>query len=124
MVRRMPLNNDAACVLVYGLDPMLVETRAKVIHTGGFCTCEAVSASQLSERLNRARCSALILCHSLSEEESGRASQLAKRKIPGIKVIAMSAQRSQSAPAFYDESLVGFVGPEELLSAVKRAIHP
>jgi hypothetical protein len=110
----MPISENAPCVLVYGQDPVLLETRAKVVQTRGFCTCEASSDSELLERLNKARCKAIVLCHTLSEREAERASLLAKQKIPGIRVIAMA----RSSPA-YDESLGSFVRPEDLLALLE-----
>ena len=113
----MQIDDNAPCVLVYGEDALLIETRAKVIQTRGFRTCEAKSDSELSQRLNQGRCKAIVLCHTLSELEAERASLLARQKIPGIRVIAMA--RSSSA---YDESLGNFVRPEALLAVVERTI--
>ena len=113
----IPISDDASCVLVYGQDPLLLETRAKVIQTRGFRTCAASSDSELSERLNKACCKAIVLCHTLSEREAGRASLLAKQKIPGIRVVAMA----QSSPA-YEESLSNFARPEDLLALLERTL--
>jgi hypothetical protein len=113
----MPMSDNAACVLVYGRDSTLLATRAQVIRAGGFCTCEAKTDSEFLERLKPRRCAALVLCHTLSEGQAGWASQLAKQKIPTIKIIAMA----QSSPAV-DASLGSFVRPKELLAVLERTI--
>ena len=114
----MHVNDNAACVLVYGCDPLLLKTRAKVIETRGFRTCEANSETELLERLKLARCNVLVLCHTLSEDEAERASRLARQEIPLIKIIAMA----HSSTAF-DINIGGFAKPYELLDALARVIH-
>jgi hypothetical protein len=115
----MHMNDQAACVLVYGQDPVLLETRSKVIRTAGFRTCEAHSSSELAERLKPACCKAMVLCHSLTEQEAGRAALLAKEEIPGIKIIALD-----QSSAVHDGGLNGFVRPEYLIAVLKRAVLP
>jgi hypothetical protein len=114
----MQMNENAPCVLLYGHDPMLVGTRAKVIQTGGFRVCEAKSESELAERLKPARCKVLVLCHSLSEQHAEQAALLAKQNIPEIKIIAMEQYSSG-----YDEMLGSFVRPEEMLAVLTRVLH-
>ena len=114
----MNVNDNAACVLVYGSDPVLLETRAKVIQTRGFSTCEAASEAELIERMKAARCKVVVLCHTLSESEAARAAQLARQEIPHIKIIAM-AHHSEA----FDESLGGFTNPHDLLAALSRVYH-
>ncbi len=114
----MHTDDNTACVLVYGRDPVLLETRAKVIQTRGFRTCEATSDAELMERLKLARCNVLVLCHTLPEDEAVRAFRLAKQEIPRIKIIAMAHYS-----AAFDVILGGFTKPNELLAALSRVIH-
>ncbi len=71
--------------------------------------------TELLEQLRTAHCAALVLCHTLSDEEAEEAARLAKEEMPDIKIIALS----KSSPAF-DESFGSFVRPETLLSVLKR----
>jgi hypothetical protein len=115
----MQANDTPSCVLVYGREPLLLEVRAKVIHTAGFRTCAALSPEELSGQLDLGLCKALVLCHTLSEMDALAAATEAKQKIPDIKVIAMG-----SYSPVYDNSLGSFVKPEELLECLTRAVHP
>jgi hypothetical protein len=46
----MMQNSSAPCVLVYGMDTLLLSTCARVIQTAGFYTCAANSESELKEQ--------------------------------------------------------------------------
>jgi hypothetical protein len=117
-----PLRDGAPCVLVHGLDPVLLQTRAMVIETAGFLTYKARCIQELSEGLGRAACRAVVLCHTLSASEAEFASALAKDRTPGIKVIAIEHPPSAIRAAFYDELLATYEPPESLLSVLEHAI--
>jgi hypothetical protein len=117
-----PLRDDTPCVLIYGFDSLLLETRAMVMQKAGFLTYKASCAQELSEGLARAACRAVVLCHTLSASEAEFASALAKDRIPGIKVIAIAHLPSTIRAAFYDDLLATHVPPERLLSVLDHAI--
>lgn len=117
------MNENEACVLVYGLDNLLLGTRAKVIRTAGFCTCEVACDADLVRELLTGRCKAVVICHTVADSDAERVTLLAKQWVQCVKVIVMSPTGSHFTVSDADETLRGFVGPVELLAAIHRVLQ-
>jgi hypothetical protein len=111
-----------ACVSLYGHDPNLLAVRAQVIASGGFRTCVVHNDAELSRQMERACCSAVVLCYTLHDEEARQATLLAKSIRPTTKVVAMESFWSHTTLESADAIVGQFSGPAELVAAVKRLV--
>jgi hypothetical protein len=110
-------------ILIYGNDPQLLRTRQWVLEVCGYEVWGASNFSKVQRIIEANRIDLLMLCHSLSSEERGRAIALPKPLWPGMKSMALTAEflgrHSQLSIQVFDT----MDGPAKLVAAVEKLIH-
>jgi DNA-binding response OmpR family regulator len=81
-----------ACILVYGRDPSLLETRCMVLETTG-SVVRATAEPEEAERIIRdERPALLVLCYTLSPEDRSSILSSAQLLRPDMKTLVESVQ--------------------------------
>jgi DNA-binding response OmpR family regulator len=110
-------------ILIYGNDPQLLKTRQWVLEVYGYEVWAASNFSKVQRTIEVNRIDLLMLCHSLSSEECGRAIAIPKPLWPGMKSMVLTAafldRHSQLSIRIFDT----MDGPAKLVATVKKLIH-
>jgi DNA-binding NtrC family response regulator len=109
-------------ILIYGRDHELLETRRLVLQRAGFqartvtnlANAEKVSISQSN--------GLLILCHSLSVEDSEKALAMAHSRQHGMKTLVLMGTAPVCKLGQNDELMSSFDGPQALIATVTRLL--
>ncbi len=86
----LPLNEIA----LYGRDLPLLERRRRVLERSGYNVSVATEWSSLERLMSSATIDLLLLCHTLSMEDCGRAITLAHRGSPEARCLILTAGSS------------------------------
>ena len=108
------------CILLYGHDQHLLETRRWVLERSGYDIWTACSLLALNETISTRKTDILILCHSLSSEECERAVEVAHRHLPEIKTVVLTANNTDCSAGEADNVLDTAEGPQGLVAAVQQ----
>ena len=113
---------EEACVLIYGKEPSLLETRRQILRQGGF---EVVAVSQFSEfaELPAQAFRVLVLCHTLSPKEQQEAIAAIHRANPVLQTIIMTAYAPEFSAEATSRFLSAYDGPEALILRVRKAVE-
>jgi DNA-binding response OmpR family regulator len=110
-------------ILIYGNDPQLVKTRQWVLEVCGYEVWGASNFSTAQRTIQANRIDLLMLCHSLSNEECGRAITIFKPLWPRMKIMVLTAEfldrHSQLSIQIFDT----MDGPVKLVSTLEKLIH-
>jgi DNA-binding NtrC family response regulator len=107
-------------ILVYGSDPQLLKTRRWILERADYRVSTAMELDDIVQLFSVEQVSLLILCHTLSTEECGRALALAHSKRPPIQTLALTAGQSGCRLGSSDEVIDAMEGPVKLLNTVTR----
>jgi hypothetical protein len=77
-------------ILIYGRDPVLLETRRMILELRGYSVSIASDLIVVQQTIHLQRIDLLLLCHSLSMEECGRAIALSASN-PSLKSLVLIA---------------------------------
>jgi len=108
-------------VLIYGCDPVLLETRRWVLEAMRFEVSEATRLEEVERMIAEGQVDVLVLCHSLSAEERRAALRAARNRIPSVKRLLLSAGTEGAEFQGEAEILSIFKGPAALVASVQRA---
>lgn len=109
----------ARCILLYGRDQHLLETRRWVLERFG-CSIRMVGTiPALIETISACRVDIMILCHSLTTEECERALEEARAHVPEIKTVVLTANNTDCSRGVADDVLDSGDGPQALVEAVQ-----
>jgi hypothetical protein len=112
-----------ASILLYGRDEQLLQSRQLLLQRGGYEVWVATGLAEIDVVSRLERIDLLILCHSLTLEECGRALAFGQSRWPFMKSLILSAVGSWSEagelPQVFDTTL----GPERLLSTLSRLLN-
>jgi DNA-binding response OmpR family regulator len=117
-VRTMP---SPASIFVYGRDPQLLETRRWVLERSGARVWTATELSEFDQVASSEAIDLIILCHSLSMEECGRALEMAHSRWPGVQSLLMMSELSDRYTVS-DQIADVWRGPDYLLQTVAKLI--
>ncbi len=106
-------------ILLYGRDAHLHETRQWVLEACGYQVCAASDLPGLTPVLALNNFDLLILCHSLSMEECGRALALTS-----MKSLILSAGSPANHAQMLSSVCVTMDGPAKLISAIDPITYP
>jgi hypothetical protein len=107
-------------ILLYGHDQHLLRTRQMLLQGAGYRTMIATNLAEIDRLSHYETIDLLILCHSLTLEECGRALALAQSRWPFMRSLMLSAMGSW---CFEEASVQVFdttQGPAKLLVAVNH----
>ena len=111
----------AASILVYGHEARLLVTRRWVLEKAGFAVHATTDLREAMERVEQGT-ALLILCHTLSGEDSKRVLAEARGRRPETKVLILTTHRPVEREDDGVEILSAFIGPRVLLAAVEKAL--
>jgi DNA-binding NtrC family response regulator len=113
---------EEACVLIYGKEPSLLETRRQILRQGGF---GVVAVSQFSDfaELPAQSFQVLVLCHTLSPKEQQEAIAVIHRANPVLQTIIMTAYAPEFSAEATTRFLSAYEGPEALILRVRKAVE-
>jgi len=80
-----PASPMSFCILVYGSDQLLLNTRTMVLEKAGYAVLTAIEASDVERIILSQKISLLVLCHTLSSEKCEAALELAESRRPVIR---------------------------------------
>ena len=107
-----------ARILVYGLDPSLLQTRRLVLQHAGFDVTVATQLQTVEELLATQNFQLFILCHSLTLPICHGALALAHSVGSGLKNLILSTALSECQAGAGDAALSAFCDPQTLIKVV------
>lgn len=119
----VPLPEPSAygpCILIFGCDRTLLETRKWILARHGHVTSIATELAEVERALAENPVRLLILCYSLNALECARALALIRSR-PAVRSLQLINGIPEYDPS--GEVLNVFDGPEKLLSTVDRLLH-
>ncbi len=112
----------SSCILIYGTDSSLIETRRWVLEKAEFEVHPVQDLSQAREVLSTGTVDIFILCHTLSAEECSGALSLAHLLRPETKNLILAAVLSECSGTARDAILTAFASPQLLISTVNGLV--
>lgn len=115
--------SGSVCVLLFGNDAHLLETRRWVLECGGCRVYTATHFMALDHILNDRSVDLVILCHSLNEEECTRARSIIKAHSSNLKILNLTVNDSRSSTKDGEQVVSAGDGPKSMLEAVYRLVN-
>lgn len=109
----------AASVLLFGNDSHLLRSRRWLVESLGFKVFATDNILTLHQIFTEHPVDVMVLCHSLSPEESERAKAMAREYSPGTRVLILAVSEAHIGPE--NKCAVSVAeGPKALLEAVEQ----
>ncbi len=105
-------------ILCFGRNPVLLHTRHAVL-SKRYDVVSVGSLEELGALPSTSAFDILLLCHSLTTQESAAATQIARHRWPGSKILALTCLGSECAEVGADLDLSALDGPVGLLNAIQ-----
>lgn len=109
-------------VLCLGHDERLLETRVQVL-ASRYETVSVRSLAEMRSLPGDARFDIVLLCHTLSPEECGVCSEVARERWPEARVLAIAVERG-SCWEYADQVVKAMDGPRVLFGAIDQMLAP
>ena len=116
-------SHTSVCILVYGSDPLLVDTRTMVLEKAGYAVFTAREASDVERIVLSQKISLIVLCHTLSSEKCETALELAESRRPAIRSLVLTAGTTPCSERSQDAVLSAFDGPRRLVETVENLLQ-
>ena len=110
-------------ILIYGRDRQLLETRQWVLEGAGYRVSKATELAGLAQLVPVEQIDLLILCHTLSQEECGRALAVVSTRWPQVHTLLLHAGRRGSDIGSSGDVVDMREGPAKFLKTVSRLVH-
>ena len=107
-------------VLAVGYDPLLLETRSRVLQSAGYTVTSVRSLKQAVSQLLEGDFDLVVLCHSIPEGDRQRFASLIRRhtlRTPVVFVSATPGQLDSSADVTVEND------PNDLVSGLREALR-
>jgi len=112
-------------VLIYGADPILLETRSLLLSRQGFRVIVSKDLKHIEASIREFAPSIAVFCSSLTAEQQENGIALAHRLDPAIKNIVVETLTVSAISEQADSLVNGLQGPKAFIDAVEElAIHP
>lgn len=121
-VCRCPPMTPHSTILVYGRDPLLLETRSWVLEEAGFAVVTSSSLVEAEQQLASPEVKLLVLCHTLSAQERTDILAVASRINPSAKRLLLTASTVIPLDAPHEAVLSALEGPRALISTVRKVL--
>ena len=108
-------------ILVYGREPVLLQSRHWVFEVAGFRVASAANLAKARQIAQREPIDLLVLCHTLSKDEYREAVAWAD-SLPGLKRIVLLPAGAPCSEVSSEEVLNQLAGPRELVAAAHRLL--
>ena len=109
----------STCILIYGQDRLLLETRRWVLERAGFQVSTTTELTDVEQIATIQHIDLFILCHTLSSEQLKRAFALAHALRPKRQILVL-AEPNTPPSAEGHQVLSGLTDPLTLIAAVQR----
>jgi hypothetical protein len=113
----------SSSILLYGRDPLLLETRSLVLERSGYRIWTASALRDLEHLPDTKKIDILILCHSVPLEESGRALAFCQSRWPLMRCLMLSGPDSWCTPGVPQLVFEIAHGPARLLSTLGALLN-
>jgi DNA-binding NtrC family response regulator len=110
----------SVCVLLFGNDLRLLESRRLVLESAGCTVYTAMRLLAVNQILTERPIDLLILCHSLTTEECERAKSVVEAQSPKVKVLILTAANFTQCNVRADGVVNAGEGPKALLECVNQ----
>jgi DNA-binding response OmpR family regulator len=107
-------------ILVYGNDPVLLQTRQWVLERGNFEVVLAETPAEVESILHSRTIPLLILCRSLSLEDCRTAFAIVEAQSAQTQRLLLQSSFSQDLALYSHEVLDPFDGPMALIDMAKK----
>ena len=102
-------------ILLYGHDPSMLQPRQRVLSALGYRVWVATSLTEVRRIVSSVdRLDMLVLCHSFSRQEDGRAITLTHSRWPLMRSCVLRAEDDSSPAGAIDEVREALEGPAKL----------
>jgi hypothetical protein len=109
-------------ILMYGRDAQLLDTRRWVLEQAGYWVSQTTELSSLVRLVPLEHVNLLILCHTLSMEDCGRALALVQTRWPEVQTITLVAGNSGCRLVNSSYSVDSREGPARLINTVAALV--
>jgi hypothetical protein len=106
-------------VLVCGLSPVLIHTRAKVLAARGFSTITALGLDELKEALRETDTALVVICSSFPLDQRVLANKLVVQQLPPIQILTVM-RGAEPVEGLAGETVPMTAGPVGLVEAAER----
>jgi DNA-binding NtrC family response regulator len=107
-------------ILLFGRDPMLLQTRQWLLEARGYRVRTPSDLGELERMASDGPVDLLILCHSLSAEDSVRAAAAVSSRQPRARILVLTGSSSSQMMGLHAATMDSGDGPEGLLACVGR----
>ncbi len=107
-------------VLIYGHDPLLLQTRRRILEQAGYTAWAAEVLDEVDSIITTNAVGLLIVCQTLSDEEGEAAITLAHQIRPEMKMLVMSLTRQRLLKTAQETPFNVSTGPRNLLDTVQK----
>ena len=114
--------SDEVSILVYGRDPVVLETRRMVLETTGASVVATTGWEQAQQVISNPSLDLLVLCYTLSSEDRQSILQFAQGIRPEITTLVLRAD-GQSSADFGKDTLDVFAGPRAFKAKVMELLQ-
>jgi len=112
----------AATILIYGRVPLLLDTRRMVLETAGFCVLTASDIDRVEHAIEYEDIGLVILCHSLSVEETNVALAAVSALKPELPVLMLDTNSIHSPSRSNIDIHGSRNGPRDLIKVASIAL--
>ena len=112
-----------ANILMFGRDAQLLDTRRMVLEISGYKVSTATDLSDFDRAVSSDCFDLVILCHSLSLEDCGRAVAVALSRWPSVRILTLTAGAWGCPAGRLDQTVNVLQGPAKLVSTVSRFLE-
>jgi hypothetical protein len=110
-------------ILLYGRDLSMLQSRQRVLNALGYNVCVATALPEVRRIVSSVeRLDLLVLCHSLSREEDGRAITLTHSRWPLMRSCVLKSEDTSSPVGAIDEVHEALEGPAKLGLMLERLV--
>lgn len=110
-------------ILVYGVDPTLLHTRAWVLTRAGFNVRITTEAEEFQCEVEQGGIELLILCHTLSDQQMLSATELAQTNRAAVRQILMVVSHCSPLSDVRIPTVDPLCGTQVFIQAVKDLLH-
>lgn len=107
-------------ILAVGYDPLVLETRSRVLQSAGYLVTSVLSSKQAIAQFLEGDFDLVVLCHSIPEKERQRLVSVIREHSSRTPIIFISSglgQRDPSADVTIESD------PKDLLSGLRAVLH-
>jgi DNA-binding NtrC family response regulator len=115
--------NRGKTLLLLSADPELSTLRGHALSQAGFSVSRAESRKEALELLEKEKFDALVVSHSMPEENIAEMAELFRTHNPNSPIVTVAKGRWQDLKIEFDAAVIGEEGPEALIEAVETVLN-